>query len=130
MFIRFADSVDRAFDIVKQRGIENIDGALIAIENEDGNIVIDNNIGKKGKYVGIVGFYPDDENRMQYRRQALDTDFSQAAPMKALIDKEYQDMLKVERVVETFPRSDNGQAPGATAPATRPCGRTKPPWSH
>lgn len=87
-----------------------------------GQTLLINNIGKRGKYVGLVGFYPRASERMEFRRQPLnDKDFRQAGPMKILIDKDYQDMLKVERVVETFSRSANGKAPEARYVGAQAC---------
>ena len=92
-----------------------------------GNTLLIRNIGKKGKHVGVVGFYPGQTPRMQFRRQALDgKDFRQAEPMRVLIDKEYQDMLKAEGVVENFVRSANGQAPGATYVGAQACQNCHP----
>ena len=80
-----------------------------------GRTLLITSVGKKGKHVGLVGFFPGADQRMQYRRQSLDgKDFDQAEPMRLLVDKEYQEMLKAEGVVENFVRSNNGQAPGAT----------------
>jgi hypothetical protein len=87
-----------------------------------GKTLLIDNIGKKGKYVGLVGFFPGSTPPIQFHRQPLDgRDFGQAEPMRVLIDKEYQDMLKAERVVEDFPRSANGQAPGAKYVGARAC---------
>ncbi len=41
--------------------------------------------------------------------------------MKTLIDKEYQDMLKGQGVVENFQRSANSQAPGASYIGAQAC---------
>jgi Cytochrome c554 and c-prime len=87
----------------------------------NGRTLLINNIGKRGKYAGVVGFFPDAEQRMVFRRQPLDGVFEQAAPMKVLIDKEYQDMLKGQGVVENFQRSPNGQAPGASYVGAQAC---------
>jgi hypothetical protein len=87
-----------------------------------GKTLLINNIGKKGKYVGLVGFYPDNpRQRMVYRRVALDTAFRQADPMRVLIDQEYQEMLKAEGVVERFVRSSNGQSPGSSYVGAQAC---------
>ena len=77
-----------------------------------GKTLLIRNIGKKGKHVGVVGFFPGSTPMMEFRRQALDgKDFSQAKPMRTLIDEEYQQILKAEGVVENFPRFGNSQAP-------------------
>ena len=91
-------------------------------ETVNGKTLLINNIGKKGKYVGAVGFFPAAERRMEFRRQPLDGEhFHQAERMKVMIDEEYQDMLKLEGVVENFPRSANGQNPGATYLGAQAC---------
>ena len=70
-----------------------------------GRTLLINNVGRRGKYVGLVAFRPADRDRMEFRRQPLEGPlFHQADEMKLLIDKEYQDMLKSEGVVENFPR--------------------------
>ncbi len=84
----------------------------------DGRTLLITNIGKKGKHVGLVGFFPESNPRMQFRRQALDgKEFRQAEPMRLLVDKEYQEMLKAEGVVENFVRSN----PGATYLGAQAC---------
>ncbi len=88
---------------------------------DGGQRLLIDNIGKKGKYVGVVGFYPNAEHRMEFRRVALDKDFTPAKEMKVLIDKEYQDMLRVEGVVENITRLANGQAPGASYVGAQAC---------
>jgi Cytochrome c554 and c-prime len=77
-----------------------------------GKTMLIRNIGKKGKHVGVVGFFPGSTPMIQFRRQSLDArDFRQAEPMRKLIDEEYQDRLKREGVVENFARFPNGKAP-------------------
>jgi hypothetical protein len=85
------------------------------------------NVGKKGKHLGLVGFFPQAEPRMVYRRQALDAKhFDQAEPMRLLVDKEYQEMLKAQGVVENFIRANNGQAPGASYVGAEACQKCHP----
>lgn len=86
-----------------------------------GKTLLINNIGKKGKYVGMVGFYPDGKDRMIYRRVALDKEFRQAEPMRVRFDQEYQEMLKAEGVVEQFVRSSNSQSPGSSYAGAQTC---------
>jgi hypothetical protein len=88
-----------------------------------GKTLLVNNIGKKGKYVGVVGFFPGQSPMLQFRRQPLDSrNFRQAEPMRKLIDETYQQRLKDEGVVETFTRFANGQGPpGATYIGAQAC---------
>lgn len=83
-----------------------------------GKTLLISNLGKKGKHVGLVGFFPESNPKMQFRRVALDgKEFRQAEPMRLLVDKEYQEMLKAEGVVENFVRSN----PGATYLGAQAC---------
>jgi hypothetical protein len=81
----------------------------------DGKTLLINNIGQKGKHVGLVGFFPGESPMIQFRRQALDQlHFHQAEPMRVLIDEEYQHRLKQNRVVEDFPRFANSAYPAGS----------------
>jgi Cytochrome c554 and c-prime len=73
-------------------------------------------IGKKGKYVGVVGFHPKDAKPLQFHLVTLNRRFDGAgAPMKMLIEDEYRQTLKAAGVVENFERRPFvGGAPGAT----------------
>jgi Cytochrome c554 and c-prime len=78
----------------------------------DGKTLLVNNIGKKGKYVGVVGFFPGSTPMIQFHRQALDDiHYHQAEPMRVLIDEDYQERLKREKVVENFTRFGNSAYP-------------------
>src|SRR5262249_52039696 len=73
-------------------------------------------VGKKGKYVGVFGFYPNESERLRYYRVILNDRYDgPGKPMKTLIQDEYRQMLKAAGVVENYQRHDfvNG-APGAT----------------
>lgn len=77
----------------------------------DGKTLLVRNIGKKGKYAGLVGIFPGETPLLQFRRQPLDQlHYHQAEPMRKLIDFDYQDRLQRERIVEGFDRK-------ATTPA-------------
>jgi len=88
----------------------------------DGKTLLINNIGKRGKYVGVVAFYPYLDQKMEFFRLPLDgKDFKETETIRLLIDKEYQDMLKLEGVVENYPRARNGQAPGSSYVGAQNC---------
>ena len=64
-------------------------------------------VGKKGKYVGLVGFYPDESPRLRFLLVTLNKQFDDpATPMKSLIQDEYRGMLKAADVVANFLRHD------------------------
>jgi hypothetical protein len=80
-------------------------------------------LGKKGKYVGVVGFHPSEAKPLQFHLVTLNRRFDGAgAPMKALIQDEYRQTLKVAGVVENFVRRPPvGGAPGATFVGAETC---------
>lgn len=63
-------------------------------------------VGHKGKYVGVVGLYRDGgTSAHRYQRVLLDERFDgPAAAMKAIIQGEFREGLKQQRVVENFPK--------------------------
>jgi hypothetical protein len=65
-------------------------------------------VGKMGKYVGVVGLYPRETERMRYHLVTLGTryDDGPATAMKELIQKEFRDTLRQMKVVENIPRRD------------------------
>jgi hypothetical protein len=80
-------------------------------------------IGRKGKYVGVVGFHPREAVPVQFHLVTLNRRFDGAgAPMKALIEDEYRQTLKTAGVVENFERRPFvGGAPGATFVGAEKC---------
>jgi hypothetical protein len=101
---KFADPIDTKPEMLN-------DGKTMLIE-----------VGKKGKYVGVVGVFPDSTPRFKYHRQALNTRYKEAEPMRALIDEEYQNVLRSVGVVENFPRRANVEAPtGASYVGAETC---------
>jgi hypothetical protein len=80
-------------------------------------------VGKKGKYVGVFGFYPEEKERLRYQLETLDKHYDgAAAPMRHLIRDEYRNTLKAIGVVENFVRRDYvGGAPGATFVGAETC---------
>jgi hypothetical protein len=85
-------------------------------------------IGKKGKYVGVVGLYPKGAERMRFQLVTLDEKYDdRGGPMKRLIQDDYRSFLKTARVVEQFVRHDyvNG-APGASFLGAQACQECHP----
>jgi hypothetical protein len=80
-------------------------------------------VGRKGKYVGLFGFHPQEKEPVRYELVTLDKRFDgPGAPMARLIRDEYRGMLKAAGVVEQFVRRDYvGGAPGATFVGARAC---------
>lgn len=79
--------------------------------------------GKKGKYLGVIGFHPTDAKPLRFHLVTLNRRFDgAAAPMKSLIEDEYRQTLKGAQVVENFVRLNfvNG-APGATFVGAQTC---------
>jgi hypothetical protein len=72
-------------------------------------------VGKKGKYVGVIGLFQDAKPKYRYQRVSLISRFNGAAePMRKLIEDEFQSALKQQGVVENFPRRGFvGGTPGA-----------------
>ena len=80
-------------------------------------------IGKKGKYLGVLGVHPSEAKPLRFHLVTLNRRFDgAAAPMKALIENEYRQTLKSLAVVENFVRLDvfNG-APGAAFVGAENC---------
>ncbi len=79
--------------------------------------------GKRGKYVAVVGLFDDPKRPARYQRVQLGKRLDgPAEPMRALLDDEYQGMLKAARIVEDFPRRGVvNSAPGATFVGAETC---------
>ena len=74
------------------------------------------NVGKKGKYAGVVGLFPGREPAVEFHLQALEgKSFVEAEPMRALIDDNFPAMLKAVGVVENYPRTANTAYPAGAA---------------
>ena len=64
-------------------------------------------VGRRGKYVGVVGFFADAGQKMRYYPVTLDHRYNgPGTEMKKVIEDEYRNMLKVAGVVDSFPRHD------------------------
>jgi hypothetical protein len=85
-------------------------------------------LGKKGKYVGVVGFNPRAVERMRFQLVTLDAKYDGlGAPMKHLIQDDYRKTLKSAGVVEQFVRHNNpGAAPGAIFLGAESCKQCHP----
>jgi hypothetical protein len=72
-------------------------------------------VGRRGKYVGAVGFFADPAQKMRYYSVTLDHKYNgPGTEIKKVIEDEYRGMLKSAGVVESFPRHDHA---GGTAGA-------------
>jgi hypothetical protein len=85
-------------------------------------------VGRRGKYVGAVGFFPDGDPRMRFQLVDLNSRYDgPATPMKSIIEDEYRSMLKVAGTVENFPRHDfAGGTSGATFVGAETCQQCHP----
>ena len=84
------------------------------------------NVGRRGKYVGAVGFF--EGSAPKYHRQALTPSFDSADnAVKKIIEDEYRGLLKAVGTVENFPRHDYvGGTPGATFVGAETCRQCHP----
>ncbi len=80
-------------------------------------------VGQKGKYVGVVGLFDDPARPFRYHRVTLGAAYDgDAKPMRAVVEGEFRETLKSQRVAENFPRHDFvGAAPGATFVGVEGC---------
>lgn len=79
------------------------------------------NVGRRGKYVGAVGFF--EGSAPKYQRVALTEKFDgKSGEVKKIIEDEYRGILKGVGTVEGFPRHDYvGGAPGAKFVGAESC---------
>ncbi|WP_240911566.1 multiheme c-type cytochrome [Paludisphaera soli] len=84
------------------------------------------NVGRRGKYVGAVGFF--DGSAPKYHRLALTPRFDgPATDVKKIIEDEYRGLLKAVGTVENFPRHDYvGGSAGATFVGAASCKQCHP----
>jgi hypothetical protein len=108
------------FDVVV--GSSRLDPPEDAETANDGKTVLVNP-GAKGKYVIVVGVFPDQKETLRYQRLTLGNNYDgPAEPMKQVIQVEFRDMLKAAKVVENFPRHAYvGGAPGSTFVGAETC---------
>ena len=80
------------------------------------------NVGRRGKYVGAVGFF-DEGDKLRYSRVSLNDKYDgPATEVKKVIEDEYRGLLKSAGTVENFPRHDFvSGAPGAKFVGAESC---------
>ncbi len=85
-------------------------------------------VGRRGKYVGVVGFFNDPAKQTRYYLVTLDHKYNgPGTEIKKIIEDEYRNMLKGAGVVESFPRHDfTGGTAGATFIGSETCRRCHP----
>jgi hypothetical protein len=88
-------------------------------------------VGHKGKYVGVVGLFPGGSPAYRYQRVMLDQRFDgPATTMKTIIEVEFRETLKQQKIVENFPKhafvSGVGGASGATFVGVDACKKCHP----
>jgi len=116
------------FDVVVATSVYEDPKADADVANGGKTLIV--NVGKKGKYNGIVGFFPDTNAAPRYRKITLGTKFDgpgAGEPIRKLIDEDYQVELKAAGVVENFPRRSHLSAiPGATFVGAGACKNCHP----
>jgi hypothetical protein len=108
------------FDIVMSRSALDDPEQDPQMLNNGKTMLVD--VGRRGKYVGAIGFFNGDA-RMRYYRVSLNHNYNgPGTAMKKVIEDEYRSLLKDMGTVENFPRHDyvNG-APGATFAGAESC---------
>jgi len=85
-------------------------------------------VGRRGKYVGAVGFFADAAQKIRYYQVHLDHKYNgPGTEMKKVIEDEYRNMLKAAGVVESFPRHDyTAGTAGATYVGAETCRQCHP----
>lgn len=104
------------FDLILSTGIEDPDGKPEFVGN---TLLV--TVGRKGKYAGVVGYYPNDKkHRLRFELVHLDQDrFQEAAKMVEHM-RTYQNRLREERIVFTEPPIAHPS--GATYVGAEKCG--------
>ncbi|MDG3006729.1 multiheme c-type cytochrome [Paludisphaera mucosa] len=84
------------------------------------------NVGRRGKYVGAIGFFEGAAPR--YHQLGLTEKYNgPGSEVKKIIEDEYRGLLKAVGTVENFPRHDYvGGAPGATFIGAESCKQCHP----
>ncbi len=110
-----------SFDLVVSRSRFEDPDERAEVLNAGKTLLI--NVGRKGKYAGLVALDPGATPKVRYFRQPLDgRNFREAEPMRVLIDEEYQAILKSIGVVEKATRNANLAYPaGATYVGAESC---------
>jgi hypothetical protein len=86
------------------------------------------NVGRRGKRVGVVGFFAEAAQKMRFYLVDLNSRNERSnSPMKKVMEDEFRTVLKGAGVVETFPRHDyTGGTAGATYVGAETCKRCHP----
>jgi hypothetical protein len=91
------------FDVVVAKSDAPDPDADPKLANDDRTMIV--NVGRRGKYVGAVGFF--DGSAPKYERIALTESFDgKDGTVKKIIEDEYRGLLKGVGTVENFPRRD------------------------
>ncbi|MFO0953913.1 MAG: multiheme c-type cytochrome [Isosphaeraceae bacterium] len=73
------------------------------------------NVGQKGKYIGVIGVFEGDGPKYRYQRITLNPEVDgPSGPMKKVIEDEFRETLKQQRIVENFPRHEFVSGTGGT----------------
>lgn len=108
------------FDLVQARSPHADPDAVPILLNDGRTMLVQ--IGKKGKYVGVVGIFDDPKDRFKYQRVSLNAKYANAETIRKLIEDDYQGELKEMKLVEEFPqRTALEAAPGATYIGAEAC---------
>ncbi len=85
-------------------------------------------VGRRGKYVGAIGFFSDGDRSMRFYPVTLDHKYDgPGTEVKKVIEDEYRAMLKGAGVVESFPRHDYaGGTAGALFVGAETCRQCHP----
>lgn len=74
------------------------------------------NVGRKGKYAGVVGLFPGATPSVTFALQPLEQgSFVEAKPMRTLIDDDFVSVLRSLGVVENFSRTANLEYPAGAS---------------
>ncbi len=116
------------FDVVVASSVYEDPKADADVANGGKTLIV--NVGKKGKYNGIVGFFAGKDAAPRYHKITLGTKFDgpgAGEPIRKLIDEDYQAELKSAGVVENFPRRSHLSAvPGSTFVGAGACKQCHP----
>jgi hypothetical protein len=114
------------FDVVVATSVYEDPKADADLANGGKTLIV--NVGKKGKYNGIVGFFAD--SAPKYHKITLGTKFDSPGagePIRKLIDEDFQVELKSAGVVENFPRRSHLSAiPGSNYVGAGACKQCHP----
>ena len=61
-------------------------------------------VGTKGKHVGVVGVFPEDERRIRFELVSLDDRFDESVVVRSLLDEDYLRQLEEQQLVQQSPK--------------------------